>query len=347
MVKVGLVVAKFSENVIRQLTGFKNLNIDMDILYPGGEISIKKINKSFVFPRKINKILYLSLLFKVFFRCLSKKYDFIMNVSGIGINIPLVSLCGRITKTNYFLMYSGNHEEVLARFKLWNPLKRILNRFFKNIIEHSLKKGSKIITLGPISSSHLSEKGVFIKNIKIIPCFIDETRFYKIKDKKRYKNKLSLNVNKKGILFAGRLTKSKGVENLIKIIDFVNSKSNKFEFYILGEGPYFEILKKKKNTLCFGRVDPFKINEYYFAADLLLHPSLTEGLPNVILEALSCGVPVTATPVGEIPWLVKNTFKKPKEFTKYILKEEWFLDRIPFKNKDLEKSYKNLFLGYK
>jgi len=55
-----------------------------------------------------------------------------------------------------------------------------------------------------------------------------------------------------------------------------------------------------------GMVSPEKIYDYLEQAKILILPSFYEGLPNVILEAMSVGVPVIATRVGGIPDVVKD-----------------------------------------
>jgi len=107
------------------------------------------------------------------------------------------------------------------------------------------------------------------------------------------------------LIYVGRLTRKKGVEYLISAMKLVGD----VDLLIVGDGPGRERLEKMALGLpveFVGRVPPERVYEYLRQAKILILPSLYEGLPNVILEAMSMGVPVIATRVGGIPDLVKD-----------------------------------------
>jgi glycosyltransferase involved in cell wall biosynthesis len=77
---------------------------------------------------------------------------------------------------------------------------------------------------------------------------------------------------------------------------------------IAGEGPERSRLEAFANTAglghrlrLLGNRSQAELVELYAAADVLLLPSRSEGMPNVVLEALACGLPVVATAVGGVP----------------------------------------------
>ncbi len=55
-----------------------------------------------------------------------------------------------------------------------------------------------------------------------------------------------------------------------------------------------------------GYVPHNEIPAYYSLMDVFVHPSLRDGMPNAVLEAMACGVPVVATPVGGVLDVVRN-----------------------------------------
>jgi len=107
------------------------------------------------------------------------------------------------------------------------------------------------------------------------------------------------------LLYVGRLTRKKGVEYLISAMRSVKD----VDLLIVGDGPDRRRLEEMAAGLrvkFIGMVSPEKVYDYLEQAKILILPSLYEGLPNVILEAMSVGVPVIATRVGGVPDVIKD-----------------------------------------
>jgi len=82
----------------------------------------------------------------------------------------------------------------------------------------------------------------------------------------------------------------------------------------------------KKYVQFVGRVPQVQVRPFMQQADVFVLPSLSEGFPNVILEAMTCGLPIVATRVGGIPDVIKNGVhgylveaKRPDEIAEKIL----------------------------
>jgi glycosyltransferase involved in cell wall biosynthesis len=113
--------------------------------------------------------------------------------------------------------------------------------------------------------------------------------------------------------YVGRLSEEKGILNLIKAIPIIIKWNREIKFLIIGDG----ILKKEidsyliennleKYVTIVGWVPHNDLPHYFTKLKLLVLPSYSEGLPNVMLEAMACGTPVLATPVGAILDIIED-----------------------------------------
>lgn len=97
------------------------------------------------------------------------------------------------------------------------------------------------------------------------------------------------------LLFAGRVSEEKGVMELPAIYKKVKEEYPDVKIAVAGKGPAEKALKEAMpDGIYLGWVDHDKLPEIYSAADLLLLPSKFDTFGCVVLEALSCGLPVTA-----------------------------------------------------
>jgi glycosyltransferase involved in cell wall biosynthesis len=113
------------------------------------------------------------------------------------------------------------------------------------------------------------------------------------------------------IIHVGGFTFEKNHSGLIDIFELILEKQPAAVLYLIGDGP----LKKQTEDIVSSKNLESKIKFYGFqknamsfmrGADVLVLPSIIEGLPGVILEAFYCRVPVVAYDVGGIKEVVKN-----------------------------------------
>lgn len=96
-------------------------------------------------------------------------------------------------------------------------------------------------------------------------------------------------------LFAGRMSKEKGVMDLQDVLNKVQEIHPDVYFAFAGTGPAEEELKEKMPEAHYlGWVQKDMMPEYYSAADMLLLPSSFDTFGCVVLEAMACGTPVSA-----------------------------------------------------
>ena len=196
------------------------------------------------------------------------------------------------------------------------------------------RNATVIVPVGDNLKKSLLKKGLSEENILTIPQPFDTSRFQPVPVEKKteLKSQLGLRTDKKTILFAGRLSWLKGADRLLAIAEGVCQRSSEYQFCFAGDGDFesvFNELFTSDQVKLVGNISNEKIADYYKAADLFIFPSRTEGLPNTILEAIACGLPIMASSVGEVPHYVSNRSEKVEEYVDFILGGKWQSENVP------------------
>ena len=113
------------------------------------------------------------------------------------------------------------------------------------------------------------------------------------------------------ITIVSRLVTHKNIEKIIEAISDLNNPLIKLN--IIGDGPELNQLQSiasrsnnKENVIFHGKLHRDDINSIFLKSDIYVQASNYEGLPHSLLEAMSYGIPVLCTPVGECKELLGN-----------------------------------------
>lgn len=169
------------------------------------------------------------------------------------------------------------------------------NRKRKQQILRTLRASRVVFARSKALQSRLAAEGI---ESVITYNGIDRQRFRPL-DRAEACRKLGLDGNRRRVLYVGNLLPVKGPTVLARAVErlsetdviFVGSGTEKISAaHRVGARPHDEI--------------PLWMN----ACDVLCLPSINEGLPNVVLEAMACGLPVVASRVGGVPEVVRDGF---------------------------------------
>lgn len=155
-----------------------------------------------------------------------------------------------------------------------------------------------------------------------------------------FKLKKNYNTRNNLIGFVGRLSGEKGIIEFLNAISIILNENDDLDFIICGDGnlkeevnSYLDNNNLHNKVKLLGWVSHEDLPDILNDSKLLVLPSYSEGLPNVMLEAMACGTPVLATPVGSIPDILhdgKNGFimenNYPKTISENIIRAINFLE---------------------
>jgi glycosyltransferase involved in cell wall biosynthesis len=188
------------------------------------------------------------------------------------------------------------------KLSLYNRLDRLALRFSNRIIAVSDDIQKKLI-----------RSGIKANRIRVIPnCVqteIDEASF--LKDRLSTRQHLGFSTKDFILGYIGRLSKEKGLSHLIEAVSLSRRRSCPVKLLIIGDGPQHTELSAAVSREGLEQDIVFtgfhsNISHFFPAMDVFVLPSLTEGTPVALLEAMAHGIPVIASSVGGVPGIIES-----------------------------------------
>lgn len=173
---------------------------------------------------------------------------------------------------------------------------------FKLVFAHIFKKADYVVSLGGRLTDIL-QRIVSEKKIIVLPNGVNLPKSFK-------------NITKPKspvcFLFVGRFASNKGIDLLLKSVSELNDEgyAETIFFKLAGKGPLWETLQKEyplSNVEFLGFVSDKQLLELYASCHAFVLPTLFEGMPTVVLEAMTYSLPIIVTDVGATTELVDST----------------------------------------
>jgi glycosyltransferase involved in cell wall biosynthesis len=181
-----------------------------------------------------------------------------------------------------------------------------------------LRRAHAVIAISEEIHAALLSRGVEAPRIHDIPNAVDLQKFRPVDaaEKTRLMQKLQLPSGKTIAVFAGRLSRAKGLPMLIEAWPKILARHSRLCLLVVGSGHIsFDNCEEyvKEFTREHALTDSVRfigersnIDEYLQAADFFLFPTEYEGFSLALVEAMGCALPVVVTAVGAAPDLVRD-----------------------------------------
>lgn len=169
-------------------------------------------------------------------------------------------------------------------------------------VKPSLARAAQLVVPSGFLREVFSEFGV---PATVIPNIIDLETFYPSPD--------SPNESVFTLVITRNLEPIYGLDTAIRALALAREAIPAIQLKIAGSGPQGEELQRLVDRLglgsavvFLGRLERQQIVELYHSAHAMLNPSRVDNMPNSVLEALACGLPVISTNVGGVPYIVED-----------------------------------------
>ncbi|HZK59488.1 MAG TPA: glycosyltransferase, partial [Cryobacterium sp.] len=188
----------------------------------------------------------------------------------------------------------------------------LLRRVFRGLQRFGVARSTLVLSVDDAGLRLAAGGGGRGPRTALLPVCVDTDLFAR-GDAAPARAALGLPSSARVLVFVGRLEAAKGTGRLVDAFADLVRQNESVVLVLIGDGSQRSLMTEQARRLGVldrvvfaGWVDHDTLPRWFQAADVLLLPSDDEGLPTVVIEALSCGVPVVVTAVGGLPTLITD-----------------------------------------
>ncbi|HVW09983.1 MAG TPA: glycosyltransferase family 4 protein [Bryobacteraceae bacterium] len=182
-------------------------------------------------------------------------------------------------------------------------------RAYNQIDRWSLRRASRIFTDCEPFSDQLAGFGIAREKLRALASSIELREPATPQEIAALRRRLEIAPDESVILSIGRLSREKAQADLLTAVGLLPKR--KFRLILAGDGPERNRLQDAAVAAGLARAVIFAghqhdVRPFYGLADVFVLSSLSEGSPNVLLEAMAAGTPIVSTSVGGVPEMIEN-----------------------------------------
>jgi glycosyltransferase involved in cell wall biosynthesis len=187
---------------------------------------------------------------------------------------------------------------------------RVRDHISKSLTRSVIRAADRLLVVSEdLGRLAVSDYGADPARVDAIANGCDASTFH-LADRAAARAQLGIAADVELVLYVGRLVAEKGLRELLAAMRGIALQRPRAELALVGTGPLHaefsaEVTRQADLHVHLpGAQPPDAVARWMSAANVFALPSYSEGYPNVLVEALACGRPIVATPVGGIPEIV-------------------------------------------
>lgn len=262
--------------------------------------------------------------------------DVLASVGNLSVHGFVCALVALVTDTTSVVRVTNDLYDFYDHYDA--PGRRAAAFVENNVLGHlAVRLADRVIVLGEQMAEELEMHGVDPESISVVPQPLEhhaetpEEGPIDIRERHDIPDEVDL------ALFVGSFSPHKGPELLVETVRYVVERTEDVHFLLVGAyGQYESWVRSELASTPQVHLEDWVPHEhlhyYYDQSDMLLFTSVSEGLPNTVLEALYHDLPVVASDsCGEATSFISNTGATPTELGNIVLegKNQIELDDFP------------------